>query len=213
MTVVCLDLEGVLTPEMWIALADSVEIEELRLTTRDVPDYDALMRKRIQILAEHDIRLPRIQEAIRAVHPLAGAARFLDSLRSRVQVVILSDTFSQFAGPLMEMLGRPTIFCNDLIVDAQGRIVDYRLRQEEGKRRAVEAFASLNLNVVAGGDSYNDLAMIRAAHHGFLFSPPGRIRGDNPSLPAFYEYDSVLKFVDTVVASETETSASSDMAG
>lgn len=196
MTVVCLDLEGVLSPEMWIALADRVGLQELRLTTREIPDYDQLMRGRLEILAKHDIRIDTIHEAVSAVRPLEGAVEFLDRLREVVQVIILSDTFSQFVDPLMRMLGRPTLFCNDLVVDASGRIVDYQLRQTDGKLRAVEALKSLNLHVVAGGDSYNDLAMIRAAHDGFLFLPPDRIREENSDLPAFRGYEHVLQHIE-----------------
>jgi phosphoserine/homoserine phosphotransferase len=204
MTVVCLDLEGVLSPEMWIALAERVGLDELRVTTREIPDYDELMRGRLEILAKHDIRLSAIQEAVSTVRPLDGAVEFLDRLRDTAQVIILSDTFSQFVGPLMRMLGRPTLFCNDLVVDSSGRIVDYRLRQTDGKLRAVEALKSLNLHVVAGGDSYNDLAMIRAADDGFLFLPPPRIRQDNPDLPTFTSYEDLLPHIAGLCAARHE---------
>lgn len=204
MTVVCLDLEGVLSPEMWIALAERVGIEELRVTTREIPDYDRLMRGRLEILAKHDIRMSTIQEAVSTVRPFDGAVEFLDRLRDTAQVIILSDTFSQFVGPLMRMLGRPTLFCNDLVVDSSGRIVDYRLRQADGKLRAVQALKSLNLHVVAGGDSYNDLAMIRAADDGFLFLPPSSIRQENPDLPTFTTYDQVLPHVARLRAAQHE---------
>lgn len=189
MTVVCLDLEGVLVPEIWIALAERVGIEELRLTTRDVPDYDRLMRGRLRILEHHAIGLPDIQSAIAEMEPLDGAREFLDRLRELTQVVILSDTFVQFAAPLLRQLGRPTLFCNDLVVNDDGRILDYRLRQPEGKLRAVEGLRSMNLHVIAGGDSYNDLSMIRAANEGFLFRPPAQIRTEESDLPVFDDYD------------------------
>jgi phosphoserine/homoserine phosphotransferase len=175
MNVVCLDLEGVLVPEIWIAFAERTGIAEFRRTTRDEPDYDKLMRWRIGLLAQHGLKLPDIQRVIAGMQPLPGARAFLDELRRRHQVVILSDTFYEFADPLMEQLGRPTLFCHRLVVDADGSVTDYRLRQPDQKRAAVNALKSLNFSVVAAGDSYNDVGMLEAADAGFFIHPPASI--------------------------------------
>jgi phosphoserine/homoserine phosphotransferase len=188
MYVVCLDLEGVLIPEIWINFAHATGIEELRLTTRDIPDYDVLMKKRLGILADHNLKLGDIQKVIGTMEPLEGARDFLDDLRSQTQVVILSDTFTQFARPMMEKLAWPTLFCNSLVVDEQDRVVDYRLRQKDGKRKAVEGFQSMGFRVIAAGDSYNDLTMIRKAEKGILFCPPDNIIAENPDLPVARNY-------------------------
>lgn len=171
----CLDLEGVLFPEIWINIAEHSGIDDLRATTRDVPDYDALMKQRLAILQRHDLRMPQIEAIVGAMQPLPGAVEFLQWLRSRHQVVILSDTYYEFAAPLMRQLGWPTLFCNELEVDEQGCIVGYRLRQRDPKRRAVEALRALNFRVIAVGDSYNDLSMLAAADIGILFCPPENI--------------------------------------
>ena len=188
MHVVCLDLEGVLVPEIWIAFADASGISALRKTTRDEPDYDALMRYRIGILKEHGLALTQIQNVIAKIEPLEGAHSFLDELRKITQVLILSDTFTQFALPLMEKLGFPTIFCNELIVAKSGEITGYRMRQQNGKFHAVKALKSMGLKVIASGDSFNDLAMIREADAGFLFRAPEHIIAQNASVPSFTEY-------------------------
>lgn len=188
MYVVCLDLEGVLIPEIWINFAQATGIEELRLTTRDIPDYDVLMKKRLGILAAHNLKLGDIQKVIGSMDPLEGAREFLDDLRIRTQVVILSDTFTQFARPMMEKLAWPTLFCNSLVVDDQDRVADYRLRQKDGKRKAVEGFQSMGFRVIAAGDSYNDLTMIRKAEKGILFCPPDNIVKENPDLPVARDY-------------------------
>ena len=188
MYIVCLDLEGVLIPEIWINFAQATGIEELRLTTRDIPDYDVLMKKRLGILSAHNVKLKDIQQVIGTMDPLEGAKEFLDELRSRTQVVILSDTFTQFAKPMMEKLSRPTLFCNTLVVDEQDRVADYRLRQKDGKRKAVEGFQSMGFQVIAAGDSYNDLTMIRKAEKGILFCPPDNIVSENPDLPVARNY-------------------------
>ncbi|THB68375.1 MAG: bifunctional phosphoserine phosphatase/homoserine phosphotransferase ThrH [Spirochaetaceae bacterium] len=188
MTVLCLDLEGVLIPEIWLDVADKTGIDELRLTTRDIPDYDELMKKRLGILAEAGIDMPALTEVAHSIKPLDGARDFLDMMRKHTQVVILSDTFRQFAGPAMAQLGYPTIFCNDLIADENGKLVDYKLRQQDGKRHAVLGFKSMNLKVLAAGDSYNDLSMILEADYGAFFRPPQRILDEHPQLPVFTEY-------------------------
>ncbi len=181
--IACLDLEGVLVPEIWINVAERTGIAALRRTTRDEPDYDKLMRGRLAILDEHKLGLPDIQAVIGAMDPLDGAPEFLDWLRSRQQVIILSDTFTQFAAPLMRKLGWPTLFCNALEVDGQGRITGYRLRLPDGKRRAVEALRGLAFRVVAAGDSYNDTTMLAAADAGILFRPPQNVIADFPQYP------------------------------
>ncbi len=191
-TIVCLDLEGVLVPEIWIAFAEATGIEALRRTTRDEPDYDVLMRYRLDLLAEHDLGLTAIQEVIAGLEPLEGAREFLDELRDRTQVVILSDTFEQFAAPLMAQLGRPTILCHRLVVGADGRIEDYRLRQPDPKRSAVRAFHDLRYRVLAAGDSYNDTTMLLEADHGFLFRSPDNVQAEFPQFPALEAYDELL---------------------
>ena len=205
MKLICLDLEGVLVPEIWVGVAEATAIPELRLTTRDIPDYDELMQHRLGILRERNIGLSDIEAVIETLVPLPGAIRFLDSLRASTQVIILSDTFVQFAGPLMRKLNYPTILCNELQVGADGVISGYRLRQPDGKRHAVTAFRSLNLQVIAVGDSYNDLSMIRNAHTGALFCPPDRIVEEHPDLPVFRDYDTLLPFlVATHVTSDAQ---------
>jgi phosphoserine/homoserine phosphotransferase len=186
-TIVTLDLEGVLVPEIWIAVAERTGIEGLRRTTRDEPDYDVLMRGRLAILAEHGLTMTTIADVISTLAPMDGASDFLDALRDRTQVVILSDTFEQFGAPLMRQLGMPTILCHQLVV-ADDRIVDYRLRMPDQKRHAVEAFRGLNYRVVAAGDSYNDSAMLAAAHAGFWFHAPQAIQDEFPQFPATHTY-------------------------
>jgi phosphoserine/homoserine phosphotransferase len=186
--IACLDLEGVLVPEIWITVAERTGIPALRRTTRDEPDYDRLMQYRLGILDEHGLRLADIQDVIGGMRPLDGAAEFLAWLRERTQVIILSDTFSQFAAPLMRQLGWPTLFCHDLEIDAGGRIAGYRLRIADGKRRAVEALRALNFRVVAAGDSYNDTSMLAAAHAGILFRPPQNVVDDFPQFPVTHTY-------------------------
>ncbi|MCQ2613896.1 MAG: bifunctional phosphoserine phosphatase/homoserine phosphotransferase ThrH [Treponemataceae bacterium] len=201
MYVTCLDLEGVLVPEIWIAFAEETGIPELRLTTRDISDYDVLMKKRIGILKEHGLTLTDIQNTIAKIDPLPGAKEFLDKLRRLTQVIILSDTFTQFAAPLMEKLGLPTIFCNELIVADDGMITDYKLRQSNGKFHAVKALQSIGFKTIASGDSFNDLAMIKQSEAGFLFRAPEHIIKDNPDVGAFTEYDQLYEAVrKTVIA-------------
>ena len=189
MYVTCLDLEGVLVPEIWIAFAEASGIPELKKTTRDEPDYDKLMNYRIAILKEHVLGLKEIQETIATIDPLPGAKEFLDKLRAQGQVIIISDTFSQFAGPLMEKLGMPTIFCNELVVADNGEITGYKMRCDKSKLTTVRALQSCGFETIASGDSFNDLAMIEASKAGFLFRTTDAIKKDYPQYPAFEEYD------------------------
>ena len=189
MVVTCLDLEGVLVPEIWIAFAEKTRIEKLRLTTRDIPDYDELMRGRLKILDENNLKLADIQEVIGGIAPLPGAKEFLSWLESEFQVIILSDTFSQFAGPLMEQLGHPTLFCHDLVVDEAGRIANYRLRIPDAKTKAVSALKGLNLKVIAAGDSYNDTGMLKEADVGILFRAPENVVKEFPQFPVTRTYE------------------------
>ena len=188
----CLDLEGVLVPEIWIAFSEATGIPELRRTTRDEPDYDKLMRFRIGILKEHGLGLKQIQDTIATVDPLPGAKEFLDALRAEGQVLILSDTFTQFAMPLMKKLGYPTLFCNTLEVAPDGEITGFQMRCEQSKLTTVRALQSAGFTTIASGDSFNDLAMIRASAAGFLFRAPESIKADNPDLPAFDTFDELL---------------------
>ena len=192
-TIVTLDLEGVLIPEIWIAVADRTGIEALRRTTRDEPDYDVLMRGRLAILDQHGLRLSDITDVIAGLSPLEGARAFLDELRSRTQVLILSDTFEQFARPFMRQLGWPTLFCHRLVIDDAERIIAYRLRQPDQKRHAVEALQSLNYRVVAAGDSYNDIAMLVAADTGVLFRSPLKVQQEFPQFPTVEDYDELFE--------------------
>ena len=189
MDLVCLDLEGVLVPEIWIAFADAVGIPELRRTTRDEPDYDKLMAFRLAILKEHGLGLGEITRVISTIDPLPGAKEFLDRLREKCQVLILSDTFQQFAMPLMKKLGYPTLFCNSLEVAPDGSITGYQMRVAQSKLATVKALQSVGFQTIAAGDSFNDLAMIRASRAGFLFRTTDRIKADNPDLPAFDSYE------------------------
>ncbi|MDR2476543.1 MAG: bifunctional phosphoserine phosphatase/homoserine phosphotransferase ThrH [Treponema sp.] len=196
MHMVCLDLEGVLTPEIWIAFSEAAGIPELRRTTRDEPDYDKLMRYRLGLIAKHNLHLTDIQRVIAGMDPLPGAVEFTLALRERTQLVILSDTFEQFAAPLMKKLSYPTLFCNSLVAGAGGAITGYRLRQENGKREAVKAFKSLNMRVFAAGDSFNDLAMIREADGGCLFRAPQSIRDDCAGIACVDSYEDLLVKID-----------------
>jgi phosphoserine/homoserine phosphotransferase len=187
--IACLDLEGVLVPEIWINVAERTGIAELRRTTRDEPDYDKLMRRRLEILEENKLKLPDIQQVIGTMRPLDGAADMLDWLRARFQVLILSDTFDEFAQPLMAQLGYPTLFCNSLVVDEAGRVRDYTIRIRDGKRKAVMALKLLNFEVAAAGDSYNDTTMLAEADHGILFRPPENVIREFPQFPVTRTYD------------------------
>ena len=198
MNIVCLDLEGVLVPEIWIAFAEASGIPELKRTTRDEPDYDKLMRWRIGILKEHGLGLKEIQETIAKIDPIPGAKEFLDELRSLTQVIIISDTFTQFATPLMKKLGWPTIFCNSLEAD-DGEITGFKMRIENSKLTTVKALQSIGYETIASGDSYNDLGMIKAGKAGFLFKSTERIKADNPELPAYETYEELMEAIKAVL--------------
>ena len=200
MYITCLDLEGVLVPEIWIAFANASGIPELKKTTRDEPDYDKLMQYRLSILKEHGLGLKEIQETIEKIDPMPGARAFLDELRSFSQVIILSDTFTQFASPLMKKLGMPTIFCNTLEVAPDGEITGYKMRVEKSKLTTVKALQSIGYETIASGDSYNDLGMIEASKAGFLFRSTEAIKKDHPELQAFAEYDDLLAAIKEAVA-------------
>ena len=200
MDIVCLDLEGVLVPEIWIAFAEASGIPELKRTTRDEPDYDKLMNWRLGILKEHGLGLKEIQETIAKIDPIPGAKEFLDELRSMTQVIIISDTFTQFASPLMKKLGWPTIFCNSLEVADDGEISGFKMRCEKSKYTTVKALQSIGYDTIASGDSHNDLGMIRASKAGFLFKSTDQIKADNPGLPAYETYDELLAAIKKVLA-------------
>lgn len=195
MYITCLDLEGVLVPEIWIAFAEASGIPELKRTTRDEPDYDKLMNWRLGILKEHGLGIKEIQETIAKIDPIPGAKEFLDELRSICQVIIISDTFSQFAGPLMEKLGMPTIFCNSLEVAENGEITGFKMRCEKSKLTTVKALQSIGYETIAAGDSHNDLAMMEASKAGFLFKSTEQIKKDHPEFPAFETYDELMSAI------------------
>lgn len=195
MNIVCLDLEGVLVPEIWVTFAEETGIPELKKTTRDEPDYDKLMKWRLGILKEHGLGLKEIQETIAKIDPMPGAKEFLDELRSMTQVIIISDTFTQFAAPLMKKLGWPTIFCNSLEVAEDGEITGYRMRVENSKYSTVKALQSIGFETIASGDSHNDIGMIKASKAGFLFKSTEQIKKDNPELPAYETYDELMEAI------------------
>ena len=196
MYVICSDLEGVFVPEVWINVAEKTGIPELRLTTRDVADYNILMKQRIRILAEHGLKLKDIQNVIATIKPMDGAKEFLAWLKEITQVIIVSDTFAQFADPLMKQLDRPTLFCHKLVIDAHDNIIDYTLRQKDPKRKVVEALQSLRYEVIAFGDSYNDVTMLQQAEVGILFRPPQNVIDDYPKLPVVYDYENLRKLLE-----------------
>lgn len=200
MNIVCLDLEGVLVPEIWIAFSQASGIPELKRTTRDEPDYNMLMQWRLGILREHGLGLRQIQDTIATIDPLPGAREFLDRLRAQTQVIIISDTFTQFASPLMEKLGWPTLFCNTLEVAPDGMITGFRMRIPDSKLNTVRALQSIGFDTIASGDSFNDLAMIKASKAGFLFRTTDQIRKDYPQLPAFETYDELLEGIQKALA-------------
>ena len=196
MDIICLDLEGVLVPEIWIAFAEITGIDELKATTRDIPDYDELMTQRLGLLAQHNLGLPDIQAVISDMAPMEGARSFLDGLREKFQVVILSDTFYEFAQPLMRQLGWPTLLCHKLEVNEQGRVEGYQLRQKDPKKKSVQALKQLNYTIFAAGDSYNDVSMLAEADAGFLFRPPENVIAEFPQYPVAYDYADLRSFFD-----------------
>ncbi len=195
MYIVCSDLEGVFVPEIWINVAEKTGIEELRLTTRDISDYDVLMKKRLGILHENGLKIKDITDVIAAMNPLDGAVEFLDWLRSHTQLIVVSDTFVQFAGPLMEKLGWPTLFCNSLSIEPDGSVSGYNLRQKDGKREAVLALKKLNYNIISMGDSYNDISMLKEADTGILFMPPENVKNEFPELPVTNNYEELKEIL------------------
>lgn len=199
MYLICSDLEGVFIPEIWINVARKTGIEELRLTTRDIPDYDVLMKKRLAILAQNNLKLKDITDVIATMDPLEGAVEMVEWLRTTAQLVVLSDTFVEFAQPLMKKLGRPTLFCHSLTIDAEGAVADYNLRQPDAKKKSVQAFKSLNYKVIAMGDSYNDIAMLKEADHGILFRPPQNVIDEYPELPVTTEYAEVRNRIEEIL--------------
>lgn len=200
MYITCLDVEGVLVPEIWVAFAEESGIPELKRTTRDEPDYDKLMNWRLSILKEHGLGLKEIQETISRINPLPGAREFLDKLRSFTQVILISDTFTEFVAPLMEKLGYPTLFCNSLEVAEDGEITGFKMRIEQSKLSTVKALQSIGFDTIASGDSYNDLGMIKASKAGFLFRSTEQIKTDNPQIPAYETYDELMQAIkDTMV--------------
>ncbi len=200
MQILCSDLEGVFVPEIWINVAKKTGIEELKLTTRDISDYDVLMKKRLSILNENGLKLSDIQAVIKKIDPLDGAVEFLDWTRTNYQIIIVSDTFVEFADPLMEKLGQPTLFCNSLIVDSNGSITGYALRQKDGKRKVVEALKGLNYRVIAFGDSYNDISMLKKADASFLFRPPENVVAEFPDIPTTDDYNQLKKWIITATS-------------
>jgi len=199
MYIVCSDLEGVFIPEIWINVAEKTGIPELRLTTRDISDYDVLMRKRLEILKENHLKLSDIQAVIRTMNPLEGALEFLDWLRSITQVIVVSDTFREFAGPMMKKLGWPTLFCHSLTTDASGMIVRYDLRQPQAKEKTTLALKSLNYQIIAMGDSYNDIAMLKAADRGILFRPPENVIREFPQFPVTRDFDTLKELIQAII--------------
>lgn len=195
MYIVCSDLEGVFVPEIWINVAEKTGIEELRLTTRDISDYDVLMKKRLGILHKNGLKIKDITDVIAAMNPLDGAVEFLDWLRSHTQLIVVSDTFVQFAGPLMEKLGWPTLFCNSLSIEPDGSVSGYNLRQKDGKREAVLALKKLNYNIISMGDSYNDISMLKEADTGILFMPPENVKNEFPELPVTNNYEELKEIL------------------
>jgi phosphoserine/homoserine phosphotransferase len=195
MYIVCSDLEGVFVPEIWVNVSRHTGIDELKLTTRDISDYNVLMKRRLELLQKYGLTLRDVQNVISLLKPLPGALEFADWLRTKTQLIVVSDTFSEFADPLLRQLGRPTLFCHHLTTDAEGNITDYNLRQEEGKKHVVEAMQSLNYNVIAIGDSYNDISMLRKADHGILYNPPQNVADEHPDLKVVKTYATLKRII------------------
>jgi len=204
MHIVCSDLEGIFVPEIWINVAEKTGIKELRLTTRDISDYDVLMKKRLAILDENRLKIDDIQAVIATMDPLDGALEFLDWLRSRIQIIVVSDTFDQFAGPLMQKLGWPTLFCHTLSINPDGSIAGYRLRQKDSKREAVIALKNLNYDTIGVGDSYNDITMLKQADKGILFDPPENVKNEFPEFPVTYTYDDLKNIIQQILSDDVK---------
>ncbi|MBW1727859.1 MAG: bifunctional phosphoserine phosphatase/homoserine phosphotransferase ThrH [Deltaproteobacteria bacterium] len=202
MHIVCSDLEGIFVPEIWINVAEKTGIKELRLTTRDISDYDVLMKKRLAILDENRLKIDDIQAVIATMDPLDGALEFLDWLRSRIQIIVVSDTFDQFAGPLMQKLGWPTLFCHTLLINPDGSIAGYRLRQKDSKREAVIALKNLKYDTIGVGDSYNDITMLKQADKGILFDPPENVKNEFPEFPVTYTYDDLKNIIQQILSDD-----------
>jgi phosphoserine/homoserine phosphotransferase len=203
MNIVCSDLEGVFVPEIWINVAEKTGIEELRLTTRDISDYDVLMKRRLAILDENDLKIDDIKAVIGTMNPLEGAVEFLNWLRSHTQIIVVSDTFDQFARPLMEKLGWPTLFCHTLSIAPDGFITDYILRQKDAKREAVISLKSLNYNTIAMGDSYNDITMLKEADNGILFNPPETVKNEYPEFPVTFSYEELKTIIEDILSNNS----------
>ena len=206
MHIVCSDLEGVFVPEIWINVAEKTGIEELRLTTRDISDYDVLMKRRLAILDENGLKIDDIKAAIATMNPLEGAVEFLNWLRSRTQIIVVSDTFDQFARPLMEKLGWPTLFCHTLSIAPDGFITDYVLRQKDAKREAVISLKNLNYRTIGMGDSYNDITMLKEADNGILFNPPDNVKNEYPEFPVTFSYEDLKSIIENILSNNTNPS-------
>lgn len=200
MKIICADMEGIFTPEIWIRVAEKTGIEELRLTTRDISDYDVLMKKRLGILRANNLKLKDITDVIETMDPLEGAFEFLEWMRSQTQVIVVSDTYVEFARPLLKKLGWPTLFCNSLTIDQAGAISDYNLRQKDGKRKTVLSLKQLKYEIIAVGDSYNDITMLKEADNGILFNPPDNVREEYPELPVTYNYEELKSIMDKLLS-------------
>ncbi|MDM8538063.1 bifunctional phosphoserine phosphatase/homoserine phosphotransferase ThrH [Desulfobacterales bacterium HSG17] len=202
MYIVCSDLEGVFVPEIWINVAEKTGIEELRLTTRDISDYNVLMKKRLSILEKNNLKIKDITDVIATMKPLDGALEFIDWVRSQIPLIVVSDTFVQFAGPLMKQLGWPTLFCNELVIEKDGTVSDYKLRQQDGKRKVAQALKTMNYKIIAMGDSYNDITMIKEAEHGILFRPPENVIAEFPEFPVVSKYDELKPILEKILAQD-----------
>ena len=206
MKIICADMEGIFTPEIWIQVSQKTGIDELKLTTRDISDYDVLMKRRLGILSKHGLKLKDITDVIETMDPLEGAVAFLNWVRERIQIVVVSDTYVEFAKPLLRKMGWPTLFCNTLTMSAEGEVVDYNLRQADGKRKVVQSLKRLNYDIIAVGDSYNDLTMLQEAHTGILFRPPENVRNEYPQLPATYTYAELREVLEPLILEESDAS-------
>jgi len=204
MHIICSDLEGIFVPEIWINVAEKTGIKELRLTTRDISDYDVLMKRRLAILDENNLKIGDIQGVIATMEPLGGALEFLDWLRSRIPVIVVSDTFDQFAGPLMKKLGWPTLFCHTLSINPDGSIAGYKLRQKDSKREAVISLKNLNYDTIGVGDSYNDITMLKQADNGILFDPPENVKNEFPEFPVTYNYDDLKNIIQKILSDDVK---------